>query len=244
MAAPAARSVLPDAAAAADKQFRPQYEVESQDPIQPRNRPATAFARDGAIVERDPSGGRIAFQPVAQALSAPSGGSLLKPQETFAALDRVSAAAPALLHAGTQRAEAGFHDPALGWIGVRADNAGGAVHATLLPVSADASTALGSHLPDLSAYLAEHHAHVESVTLAAPESHAGAGMDEGAGPGSQNTGGESGQRGESERFRGPEPGAVADESSPGLTRESFSGGMEASAASRARSGGAHISVMA
>jgi hypothetical protein len=216
----------------------------SQDPIQRRNRPATAPAQDGAIAARDPSGGRIGYQPVAQALNPPSGGTLQTPLEPFAALDRESAAAPAWVHAGTQRAEAGFHDPVLGWIGVRADNAGGAVHATLLPVSSDASTALGSHLPGLNAYLAEHHAHVESITLAPPESHAGTGMDEGAGPGSQHGGGESGQRGESQRFRGPEPGAAADESSPGPSRESFSGGMEGGAASRARSGGDHISVMA
>jgi hypothetical protein len=104
-------------------------------------------------------------------------------RETFAALDAESSAGtPSWVHAGTHRAEAGFQDPALGWVGVRADLSGGGVHAALVPGSAEAAVALGGHLAGLNAYLAEQHTPVESLTLAAPEGRpAEFGMDQGAG---------------------------------------------------------------
>lgn len=79
-------------------------------------------------------------------------------------------AAPTWVHAGAQHAEAGFEDPSLGWVGVRADLGAGSVHASLVPGSADAAAALGTHLAGLNAYLAEHHNEISTVTLASPES--------------------------------------------------------------------------
>ena len=90
--------------------------------------------------------------------------------DTFAALDAERTAAPATwIHAGTHHAEAGYLDPALGWVGVRADAVGNGVHAALLPGSGEAAQVLGSHLAGLSTYLSEHHGQSATVTLDAPQ---------------------------------------------------------------------------
>ncbi|MFY9852971.1 MAG: hypothetical protein WAK26_03730 [Terracidiphilus sp.] len=112
-------------------------------------------------------------------------------RDPFATLDAGGAAGkPTWIHAGAQRAEAGFQDPALGWVGVRADTSGGGVHAELVPGSADAAQTLGGHLAGLNAYLAEHHTPVETLTLASSESgwtaldtgkDSGGGMHQGSG---------------------------------------------------------------
>lgn len=90
-------------------------------------------------------------------------------RETFSALDAGSTATPTWIHAGAQRAEAGFQDPALGWIGVRADSSGGSIHASLVAGSADAAQTLSGHLAGLNAYLADQHTPVGTVTMAATE---------------------------------------------------------------------------
>jgi hypothetical protein len=96
--------------------------------------------------------------------TAPSG------QDTFAALDADrTSPSTTWINAGAHHAEAGYLDPSLGWVSVRADVAGSAVHAAVIPGSADAAQALGSHLTALNAYLAEHHGQSAIVTLAAPE---------------------------------------------------------------------------
>ena len=93
------------------------------------------------------------------------------PREAFATLDAEGATEkPTWIHAGAQRAEAGFQDPALGWVGVRAETSGGGVHAELVAGSADAAEALGGHLAGLNAYLAENHTPVETLTLSSSES--------------------------------------------------------------------------
>jgi hypothetical protein len=117
-------------------------------------------------------------------------------REAFATLDAGGATGkPTWIHAGAQRAEAGFQDPALGWVGVRADMGGGGIHAELVPGSADAAQTLGSHLAGLSAYLAEHHTPVETLTLTSPEDgSSGLGSGKGSGDGmQQGTGHETGQ---------------------------------------------------
>jgi len=112
-------------------------------------------------------------------------------REAFATLDTASApVATTWIRAGTQRAEAGYQDPALGWVGVRADLSGGGVHAQLVPGSTDAAQALGSHLAGLNAYLAEHHTPVETLTLAAPESGSSGLSGQGAGEGTQQGAGQ------------------------------------------------------
>jgi hypothetical protein len=103
--------------------------------------------------------------------------------DTFSELDRgisqgTSLGAPAWTHAGGQHAEAGFQDPALGWVGVRADLNGGGVHATLVPSSADAAQTLSGHLAGLSSHLEEQQASVASLSMA---SASGNGLENGPG---------------------------------------------------------------
>ncbi len=126
---------------------------------------ALVIARDGTGVH----GAMGAAGGFAGAATAEAAGP--DPRETFAAIDAGSTGGkPTWIHAGMQRAEAGFQDPALGWVGVRADTSGGGVHAQLVPGSADAAQALSGHLAGLNAHLAAHHTPVETVTLTAPES--------------------------------------------------------------------------
>ena len=95
------------------------------------------------------------------------------PRETFSALDSASAHNLSWIHVGAHSAEAGFEDPALGWIGVRADIGSGGVHASVVPGSAAAAAALGAHMAGLHSYLIDHHAGVETVMLASPDSQSG-----------------------------------------------------------------------
>lgn len=106
----------------------------------------------------------------AQATSAPSPASA---PDTFAALDgETSLGAPTWTHAGGQHAEAGFRDPDLGWVGVRADLNASGVHATLVPSSADAAQALSGHVAGLTSHLAEQHAPVATLGMASPDGNA------------------------------------------------------------------------
>jgi len=112
----------------------------------------------------------------------------------FAAMDGdAPAGSVTWLHTGASRAEAGFDDPTLGWVGVRADLGGGGVHASLVPGSAEAAQALGGHLAGLNLYLAERHAGVAPVTVASQEyggaatnTPQGGGSESGAQSGSQS----------------------------------------------------------
>lgn len=112
-------------------------------------------------------------------------------QEPFAALDAESGPGiPAFAtwtRTGAHSLEAGFEDPALGWVGVRADLNAGAIHAALVPGSAEAAQALGSQISSLHAYLSEQRTPLGSLTLAAPESgFAFSGADPGAASSQQN----------------------------------------------------------
>ena len=91
------------------------------------------------------------------------------------------------MHAGTHTAEAGFQDPSLGWVAVRAQLSGGALQASILPATTDAAQALGGHLAGLHAYLADHHVLTGTVTMAQPEASAGW---SGAGHGNGHGGGQ------------------------------------------------------
>ncbi|MGC1462330.1 MAG: hypothetical protein WA802_09020 [Terracidiphilus sp.] len=91
-------------------------------------------------------------------------------REPFATIDAATRPDPPnWVHLGSHRAEAGFQDPSLGWIGVRADGSGGQVHATLMPRSSDAAQELGGHMAGLSDYLADVHSPVQSLHIALPE---------------------------------------------------------------------------
>jgi hypothetical protein len=162
-------------------------------------------------------------------------------REVFATLDAGGAPGrPAWIHAGAQRAEAGFQDPALGWVGVRADSSSGGVRAELVAGSADAAQALSSHMAGLNAYLAERHTPVESLTLAASQGESsGAGSDRGAEGGmQQGAGQQSGQGADTSSSSGLpiERSAAADLPAPSVWQEG--------SAQAATPGGVHISVMA
>ena len=70
------------------------------------------------------------------------------------------------LRGGHIQAEAGYQDPVLGWVGVRAEASGGMVHATLVPPTQIAAEALSGHIAGLHTYLAENHTPVETLNLA------------------------------------------------------------------------------
>jgi hypothetical protein len=125
-------------------------------------------------------------------------------REPFSAIDAHAApAGVAVTRAGSRQLEAGFQDQSLGWVGVRADlNAGGGVHASLLPSTADAAQTLGAHLDGLHHYLAEQRTPVDSLLMASPGNGGSSGMGGGTGQGTQqgtaqdagqNTGQEPGQ---------------------------------------------------
>ncbi len=89
------------------------------------------------------------------------------------------------VHAGAQQAEAGFEDPALGWVSVRANGGGAGVHPALIPSSVEAAQVLAGHLAGLNSFLANRAQGVGDVTIASPESGApGMGTQTGSGHGS------------------------------------------------------------
>lgn len=101
--------------------------------------------------------------------------------ETFNALDSGTGIPSASLGgASSRRAEAGFQDSSLGWVGIRAELSGGAVHATVSGSSLDAAQALRGHMAGLGVYLAENRTPVETLTLATAggNSHGGFGASQ------------------------------------------------------------------
>jgi hypothetical protein len=131
--------------------------------------PSNVIADSSAWV-RDAAGAQGTPSTATGIVGDSAGASTAAAKETFAALDAGTAiGAPGWVHAGGQHAEAGFEDPALGWVSVRADLNGGSVHAAVVPGSAEAAQALSGHLAGLSAYLTEQQTPVASLTMAAPE---------------------------------------------------------------------------
>lgn len=92
-------------------------------------------------------------------------------RETFSALDAEQPAPMQLTRAGARQAEAGYQDPALGWVGVRADLSGGGVHASLVAGSQSAAEELARHTQGISSYLAGQHIPVESVVVDSAGTH-------------------------------------------------------------------------
>lgn len=173
------------------------------------------------------------------------GGSSLSPgsgpgRDTFSALDGANfAAAPAWIHAGAQRAEAGFQDPALGWVGVRADGSAGGVHAAVLPSSTDAAQTLGGHMAGLNDYLAERPLHVANLTLESPENRT---AESGQG-GNQSMQQEAGQG--SGQSSGAGLRASTDLDTPiEIAQSAGNNGAERATELSTPPGGIHISVMA
>lgn len=157
-----------------------------------------AVSTPSAHAAQDAAGMRGVMNPAGPAPGnpLPASSAALTPRaesrETFATLDGAPDSAPATwVHAGSSRAEAGFQDPNLGWVSVRADQAEGGIHATLVPGSAEAASALGSHLDGLNAYLADRHSTVQSVTVGVPDGRQSSGGAESGGQ--QGRGQDSGQ---------------------------------------------------
>jgi hypothetical protein len=163
-------------------------------------------------------------------------------RDTFSALDAGSApSVPTWTHAGSQHAEAGFRDPALGWVGVRADLNGDGIHATLVPSSAEAAQALNEHLAGLSTHLVEQQSPVASLSMASP---GGSGIENGTGQRMQQ-GAESNpqQSTPGESQRGLQENAPTAAGVSVLATSAQSGNPD-SFVYTGESRGAHISVMA
>lgn len=222
----------------------------SAEPGQHGNRPEggqpAAAVLDASALARDPAGDRMPVTAAGDMVRGSADSSAgPSARETFTALDAETASgAPAWTHAGARGAEAGFQDPALGWIGVRANMSGAGIRAALVPGSADAAEALGGHLAGLNTYLAEQHTPVETLTLAAPEDHSAAPtMDQSGNQGMyQGAGQHAGQGTPSDtqtRTHSSMPAIAA--ASPHAS--AAAAGPEI-ASMTARPGGVHISVMA
>jgi hypothetical protein len=92
-------------------------------------------------------------------------------QDTFAALDSGPRPVEAVwTRTESHAAEAGYQDPTLGWVSVRAQVEGGGVHAAVVPDSDSASQALSGQLSGLRSYLTEHRVPIETLSIANPES--------------------------------------------------------------------------
>lgn len=213
---------------------------------------ATGLVSDASGVERETGKARTAaslageFGTGSVAAVAASQDS----REAFEALDASeSLGRPAWIHAGSQRAEAGFEDPSLGWVGVRAEQAGGRVHAEVVARSTDAAQALSGHMAGLSAYLAEHQPRVGTLTVSAPETRwtgppadRGAGneqMQQGAGNQSEKQSMQEGGGGAQAKPLGVLSASRSTVAGPSLFHSGPSRGPELETAA-----GVHISVMA
>jgi hypothetical protein len=215
--------------------------------VEPISHDASLPAAGPAMEASTPAGVHGTMNANGGNLQSPSGGAAgSSPAETFAALDRdTGVGTPGWIHAGAQQAEAGFQDPALGWVGVRADMSAGGVHAALVPGSPEAAQALGGHMAGLNAYLAEQHTPVERLTLAAPEGrNADPGADQGASQSMHQGAGQNAGQGRSPESQPntlvnaqPIPAQVSHQ------RAAQSGALDTTVQS-ARSVGTHISVMA
>ena len=162
--------------------------------------------------------------------------------DAFTALDTGPASSePAWVHAGAQRAEAGFNDPSLGWVGVRASLAGGAVHAAVLPGSAEAAQALSGQIAGLNAHLAAHRIPIDALSMAAPAGHDWGGQG-GLGQGNAQPQGQGSNRqdtaGEFEAER-----RLPAESGPGIPELSAGSERGVAAPGHSIAAGRHISVI-
>jgi hypothetical protein len=207
---------------------------------------SSASVADASVMTRDLAGSRTnAGSANDSAKTATTGPDT---RETFATLDSGDTSGkPAWIHAGSTQAEAGYQDPTLGWVSVKADTSGGGVHAEVVAGSSDAAQALGSHMAGLNAYLAEHHTPVDTLTLSsAGGGWSGSGSDTSAGQNmQQGAGQQSGQPAEHSADAGSASGSFTERTSQPVTTSVFpasSGGMNG--ITQSTSQGGHISVIA
>jgi hypothetical protein len=144
-------------------------------------------------------------------------------QTVFAAMDGAAPGGTAWVHTGARHAEAGFQDASLGWVSVRAEAAGGGIHATLAGGDTQAAQALSGHLAGLNTFLEERQTPVQSIQVMQPGPGAMGGGTNGGGQrgpqhesGGQNASAAAGAvalDGASRPCQGTMPGAPADLSS-------------------------------
>ena len=86
--------------------------------------------------------------------------------EPIASMDtQVAHLKPRWVHTGAHRAEAGFEDPSIGWISVRAERDSNGVRAVLVAGSNNAEEVLNAHLGGLNAHLVSNHVAIPPVTM-------------------------------------------------------------------------------
>ncbi len=123
-------------------------------------------AADVSAWVRNPVGAHEVLSAASSVAAGATGTQDITAREAIASLDAAPAVGtPSWLHAASRQAEAGFQDPALGWVGVRADLNGGIVHATVVTSSSEAAQALSGHLAGLSSYLTEQQTPVATLTI-------------------------------------------------------------------------------
>lgn len=160
--------------------------------------------------------------------------------DTFAALDAGSSQpSTTLVHASARQVEAGYQDPTLGWVSVRADQTPTGVHASILPVTADATQTLSTHMAALNSYLTQHHPGI-TATITAPQNSGVltgfTGQEGGQGSSQQGTPGNPAQQ----QHTGSETGSAQSRAVTFAPRTTSS--VESAATARAHNG--RISVMA
>jgi flagellar hook-length control protein FliK len=189
--------------------------------------------------------GQISLAPAASEAYRGSNGSSNSPPanpteyhggDAFAALDSASSN-PVWVHATPHRAEAGFRDPTLGWVGVRAQVQADGLHAVMVPASADAERALDSRMTGLGSYLAEQHIEVHTLAVGPPESSQGEGSQ-----GNDIGGGQGGEQQTSSGERRSVP-AEPNPDAPKSTRSDTTSAKLQVAQIGPRSEGTYISVI-
>jgi hypothetical protein len=138
------------------------------------------------------------------------------------------------IHAGPHQAEAGYLDPVLGWVVVRADASNGAVHASLVPSSLQSAQFLSSHLDGLNSYLSERQNQSTPITLNGFDSGS---MASGSGSHQQEQSGAAGRQGSAT------PESAGSDAAP-PRRQAAQAADLCSRAGYAASAGGLISVMA
>lgn len=217
----------------------------------PQEAAAQAQAVEAVTPQAHPSlmhnPGTVAGVPGTAAANAGSAAGATAPQtahDTFTALDAGSSQpSTTLVHASARQVEAGYQDPTLGWVSVRADQTPAGVHAAILPGTADATQALSTHMASLNSYLTQHHPGV-TATITAPQGQNQSsgvvtgftGQESGQGSGQQGTPGGSPQQ----QHTGSEAAGVQSVAAAFTPRNTSS--VEPAATTRAHNG--RISVMA
>jgi hypothetical protein len=148
------------------------------------------------------------------------------------------------IHSGLRFAEAGFQDPSLGWVSVRAERDGTGMHAVLVAPSHDAGRTLSAHLSGLNAHLADHQIQVSPVTMSATRDNR---IDSGIGGGSQRDTSDSRGHESGEQPRSHEGRRAAGMSSTGAVRSLNSENRNEAASLRTGTNslnGVHVSLVA